>query len=124
MALPSEVFLSHASADKKFATRLANTVRRHGVHVWYSPMHIRGSQQWHDEIGAALKRCDWFLVVMSPNAVKSKWVKREVRFALNQKRYEDRIIPVLLRTCDVEALSWVLPIYQRVDFRRRFKNGC
>jgi hypothetical protein len=124
MALPNEVFLSHASRDQKFATRLAETLRRHSVPVWYSPTSIRGAQQWHDEIGAALKRCDWFLLVLSPQAVKSKWVKRELLFALEQNHFEDKIIPVLFRPCDVKALSWVLPIYQRVDFQQGFEDGC
>jgi hypothetical protein len=40
--------------------------------------NIRGAQQWHDEIGTALKRCDWFLLVLSPQSVRSMWVKHEL----------------------------------------------
>ena len=60
--MPQEVFLSHASADRAFADRVADVLRRHGIPVWYSPTNILGAQQWHDEIGAALKRCDWWVV--------------------------------------------------------------
>lgn len=41
-----------------------------------SKEHIGGAQEWHDEIGAALDRCDWFPVVLSPQSVASRWVKR------------------------------------------------
>jgi TIR domain len=65
------VFLSHAAQDRKFATRLSKLLKRHRVEVWYSRKHLHGAQQWHDEIGKALERCDWFLIVLSPEAVKS-----------------------------------------------------
>jgi TIR domain len=123
MTLPNEVFLSHSSHDARFVTRLAEAVRRHGIPAWYSRTNIVGAQQWHDEIGAALKRCDWFLLVLSPHSVDSMWVKREMMFALQQKRFADRIIPVLYQSCDVERLSWVLPSLQAVDFQQSFNDG-
>ena len=45
-------------------------------------------------IGAALDRCDWFVVLRSPEAVESKWVKRELCFALENDAYNNRIVPV------------------------------
>src|SRR5213596_3586056 len=87
-------------------------------------VNILGAQQWHDEIGAALKRCDWFLVVLSPHSADSMWVKRELMFALQLKRFADRIIPVLYQPCDVERLSWVLPSLQAVGFQQSFHDGC
>jgi TIR domain len=122
--IPNEVFLSHSNADQDFVMNLANMLRRHGVPVWYSRTNILGVQQWHDEIGAALQRCDWFLLVLSPNAVNSLWVKRELIFALQQNRFENGIVPLLYQACDVERLSWVLPIFQMVDFQRPLDDGC
>ena len=78
--LPAEVFLSHSSQDREMASRVAETLRAHGVPVWFSESNILGAQQWHDEIGAALVRCDWFIVLLSPDAVSSNWVKRELLF--------------------------------------------
>jgi hypothetical protein len=122
--IPNEVFLSHSNADQDFVMNLANMLRRHGVPVWYSRTNILGAQQWHDEIGAALQRCDWFLLVLSPNAVNFLWVKRELIFALQQNRFENGIVPLLYQACDVERLSWVLPIFQTIDFQRPLDDGC
>lgn len=72
---PAEVFLSHSGEDRQFGDELAVVLGRHGVPVWYSATNIQGAQQWHDEIGSALERCDWFLVVLSPASVQSMWVK-------------------------------------------------
>jgi len=35
-------------------------------------MHIVAAKQWHDEIGNALSRCDWFIVVLTPDSVRSQ----------------------------------------------------
>jgi len=66
------VFLSHSTKDRKFALSLARTLKGHRIPYWYSATHIAIARQWHDEIGKALKRCDWFLVVLTPDAVKSE----------------------------------------------------
>jgi hypothetical protein len=121
---PREAFLSHSSIDRAFVERLNDVLRRHGIPTWYSTTNILGAQQWHDEIGLALSRCDWFLLVLSPNAVNSVWVKRELIFALQQNRFENRIVPLLYETCDYEDLSWVLPSFQFVEFRNSFDDGC
>jgi hypothetical protein len=122
--LPNEAFLSHSSPDNSFADLVVETLRRHGIPVWHSRTNIIGAQQWHDEIGAALKRCDWFVLILSPDSVKSVWVKREVLFALNDNRYADKIVPVLYRPCDFDQLSWTLSMLQMVDFTGDFDEGC
>ncbi len=86
-------------------------LRTHGMPVWHSRSNIVGARQWHDEIGSALKRCDWFIVVLSPESV-------EVYMG------EVRIIPLLYQPRDYEKLSWTLSISQIVDFSRSFEEGC
>ena len=123
-SLPSEVFLAHSSRDRKFGVRLADVVRGHGVPVWYSESNIVGARQWHDEIGRALNRCDWFVLILSPSSVKSRWVKHELLYALNEPRYDAHIVPVLYQKCDPVELSWTLNSFQAVDFGGRFSSGC
>jgi hypothetical protein len=116
--------LSHASEDKKIAERLAGVLVAHEVPIWYSQRDIFGAQQWHDEIGAALLRCDWFLLLLSPSSVRSKWVKRELLYVLQNDRYEDHILPLLCRSCDIATLSWTLSQFQAVDLTGEFVAGC
>lgn len=123
-SLPREVFLSHSARDRRFAGRIARVLRRHGIPVWYSHTNILGAKQWHDEIGRALARCDWFAVLLSPHSVKSLWVKRELVYALNEARYDNRIVPVLYKPCAHANLSWTLAEFQFVDFIDDFDQGC
>ena len=87
--MPNEVFLSHSNRDRPFVRKLVDVLRRRGIPVWYSETNIQGAQQWHDEIGAALRRCDWFVLVLSPHAVESKWVKRELLYSLRRAQDTD-----------------------------------
>lgn len=122
--MPTEVFLSHSSRDRSFVNKLVCVLRRHHIPVWYSETDVVGAQQWHDEIGAALARCDWFAVVLSPSAVESIWLKRETIYALQQHRFNDRIAPLLYQPCSYESISWALSSIQMVDFRSDFDEGC
>lgn len=97
-------------------SKLAEELRRHGVPVWYSKTNIFGAQKWHDEIGDALNRCDWFVIVLSPDSVESMWVKRELLFALQENRFDNKIVPIVYNSCDYKKLSWVLPSFQMINF--------
>ena len=121
--LPNEVFLSHSSFDNQFASALAAVIRRHGIPVWYSETNILGAQQWQDEIGAALQRCDWFAVILSPQSADSMWVKRELSYALQQNRFENKIVPITYQPSDYERLSWALSLFQMIDFTRTLEEG-
>ena len=121
---PTEVFLCHASLDWRFATQIAEILKRHGVPVWHSHTDIPGGGQWHDEIGHALRRCDWFVILLSPNSINSAWVKQELMFALAQDRLTDKIVPVVIRACNYDELSWTLSSRQVVDFTEDFEKGC
>ena len=66
----------------------------------------------------------WFLVILSPSAVKSKWVKHELNYALRHSQYDETILPIAYRESDYEALSWMLENFQMVDFTKGFEEGC
>ena len=106
------------------ATRIADVLTAHGVAHFYGPAHLRGAAEWHDEIGRALARCDWFVVLLSPDATKSAWVKHELLYALDKASYRERIVPVVIRRCDPERLSWTLSQIQHVSFLDGFHRGC
>jgi TIR domain len=114
--IPKEVFLSHSAKNRKDATLLAETLRNHGVPVWYSPSNIKSAQQWHDEIGKALRRCTWFLLLLTRASVSSKWVKMELAYAMNHRQYNAHILPIKAEKCNYEDLSWTLGSIQMVNF--------
>jgi hypothetical protein len=117
-------FVSHSAKDRGFVRKLVAVFQSHRIRYWYSAAHILGATQWHDEIGRSLRRCDWFIVVLTPQSVRSTWVRRELLYALNHRRYNARIIPLLCKPCKPAKLSWTLSDFQFVDFTRSFDAGC
>jgi hypothetical protein len=119
---PSELFLSHSSSDRLFADSLAETIRQHGIPVWYSQTNILGAQQWHDEIATALARCDWFALILSPNSAESMWVKRELLYALTQNRFENKIVPYSTKPVNTKNSPGLFS-FQMVDFTSDLEQG-
>ena len=92
------VFLCHSSVDQKFVRRLASDLVKLDVRVWYSEWDMRPGDSLHESIGKALTRSHFVCVVISPDAVKSRWCKEELYQALTQEKAgKARVVPIVLR---------------------------
>jgi hypothetical protein len=78
------VFISHATADRDFVEReIIPLLQGHGVETWYARDDVAAAEEWERTILKGLRSCDYFLVVMSPQSARSRWVKREVDWAFH-----------------------------------------
>jgi len=110
-----KVFISHSSQDRYFVeSKIIPVFARHKIDYWYSKRDLKSAAQWEREIRTGLERCDWLLLVLSPNSVASRWVKAEVDWAVEHRW--GKIEPILLEECDPEDLHLMLPQLQYVDF--------
>jgi rubredoxin len=95
---PRRVFISYSTLDIEYVQNvLVQELCRAGHQPWYSATGIRGSDLWERTIRRELDGSEWFIVVMTPNAVQSEWVRTEVHWAIENRR--GRIIPIMLETC-------------------------
>lgn len=102
----TQVFLSHSSADAKFATHLAADLRSAGIPVWKAPESILDGEEWVSAIERGLTTSTHFLLLQSPAAVDSKWVKFEFNCALALVHQDKmRIIPIDYQPC-AAPLFW------------------
>lgn len=120
---PPKVFISHATADRRRAQRLGRLLDGYNIEYWFSREHLVQGEDWYGGIGGALESCNWLIVVATPAAVRNAWVKREVTYALVDRRYRDRVIPLLFENCTLRRLAWSLQSIQYIDFRRRWQPG-
>lgn len=118
---PNRVFLSHANQDAGFAQQLADDLRRHEYDVWMAPYSIEPGEKWVEAIERGLETSGIFLLVMTPNAAKSKWVKDESNYAIElENQGEVRFI-----TLDV-AEGKMPPMWrlrQNIPFRQDYDEG-
>ncbi len=51
------------------------------------------------------------------------WVKRELSYALQQNRFENRIVPIVYQPSNFEQLSWTLSLFQMINFTGLLDDG-
>lgn len=100
-----KVFISHASGDRRFAASLGEALASAGLRVW-EPHALHPGDNWALESGKALDAADAIIVLLSPDAVASEWVRREIEFAISSPRFKGRLIPVLVRR--TPQVPWIL----------------
>jgi uracil-DNA glycosylase len=93
-------FISHCMQDADFAQRIAAGLRAQGIDVWIAPDSIRPGEEFVDAIQRGLSGTTHFVLVMSPEAFESQWVKLEINTAIRLERDGHLAIsPVLYRDC-------------------------
>jgi sulfatase modifying factor 1 len=116
-----QVFISHAVTDADFAHRLADDLNRLGVHVWIAPESIRPGEEWVDAIERGLGESSHIVIVLTPAALESRWVRKETNVAIALERQGDiHVIPLDVEACKVPLL---LSSYQMIPFRRGYDAG-
>jgi formylglycine-generating enzyme required for sulfatase activity len=116
-----QVFISHANEDADFAHRLAADLKRLGVRVWIAPESIRPGEEWVDAIERGLGESSHILIVLTPAALVSPWVRKETNVAIALERQGNiHVIPLDVEACKVPLL---LSSYQMISFRWSYDAG-
>src|SRR5579883_2776529 len=108
----ADIFISYSRNDSAKALTLAEQPRASGMDVWIDQHGIEGATSWSKEIANALQVCHTMLLLLSPTAVTSKNVAKELSVAT---QLDKRIVPVqVIRTqLEGEFLYHLSPL-QRV----------
>ena len=101
-----QVFLSYDRADEAFAKALSAELTKRGLSVWMDEERLLPGDNWAEQIGEALKKSKAMVVLISPESMRSKWIRHEIEYALGDLRYENRLFPVLVRQTD--QVPWIL----------------
>ncbi len=90
------VFLSYSTKDKLLARKIQATLKGSGLEVWEADNEIFPGDNWAEKMGHALKKSDAMVVLLSPASVESLNVKNDIEYALFNRSFEHRLIPVLV----------------------------
>jgi hypothetical protein len=93
-AMPDDIFISYSRRDQEFVSRLASDLDAQVAGVWFDQSDIQLGEKWHDEIMKGIRECKAFILVLSPDAVESKYVREELQKALELGK---PIFPVIYR---------------------------
>ena len=101
-----KVFLSYAERDEKLAQPIRTELEKGGFKVWDASVKLAPGDNWALELGKALREADAMVVLLSPAALASEHVKREIEYALGEPRFKGRLVPVVVRA--VKEIPWIL----------------
>ncbi len=108
-----KVFISHAheEEDQAVVRRIAEGLRSAGLDVWYDEWEIWPGENFAGKISHALDESQAMVVVITPNSLRSPWVRREIEYALGRESYSGRLVPVIAgRREDIpdDQIPWIL----------------
>ncbi|MEQ8675784.1 MAG: TIR domain-containing protein [Aggregatilineales bacterium] len=120
----NRVFVSYSRRNKNFAERIARDLSDAGLDVWVDWRQIHAGELWQNEIFRGIERSDILVACLSPDAVGSEWVQREINTARDQKKF---IIPVMAINAynnlqETDVLKWLLDVHF-INFESRYEEA-
>ena len=108
---PVRVFLSYAQDDAALAQRLREALAESGLEVSDPDRDHLPGENWDGEVARALEESQAMVVLLTPAAVSSPNVKRNIEYALGAKNYSNRLIPVVVGNLDrfpTAEVPWIV----------------
>ena len=108
------IFISYSRQDCDFVDKLITELAEQDFNTWRDTDNIGGGAAWRAAISRAIRNCEAFLVVLSPQSVASKNVVKELSLADEHRR---PIVPVRFQEFEsLPDIEYQLSGLQWVDF--------
>lgn len=120
--MKSRVFLSYASADEHFAHMIRDALLRANISTVVDPFSLSAGDSISASISKAIAASDFMIILVSPDALKSQWMMREME-TLTSLEWQQRaitVIPVKVRPCVVPQY---LSRWHALDLTRSLPRG-
>lgn len=100
------VYISAAEDAVRVASAVVATLTERGFAPWLDRSSLRLGEQWADEIDRALSECDAAVVVLSPESVRSAWMRNEIDVLMWRRRLaaDFRVVPLATEQFPMDAL--------------------
>jgi len=96
-----KAFISYAAMDRKeVLARVQGLLLTEKFKIFLDVMNLAGAEKWQPRIYEEIENCDVFFLFWSKASKESKWVKKEIEFALDCKKEsgidKPRIHPIVI----------------------------
>jgi len=117
-----KVFISYAQSDERLAEKIAESLKQAGITIRDYRQEILPGELWSEKASQALRDSDAMVVLLTPEAARSKQVRSEINYALSQDAFKNRLIPVVVGSPDKiprKEVPWILWELQVVNLPER-----
>jgi len=94
----SKVFISYSRQDIELVDNIVGEMRKAGLDVWLDREAIKAGNTWQVQIVKGIQTCLAFVLMLSPNSAKSKYVRKEIDLA---QQTEHPFLPLQLEPISV-----------------------
>jgi hypothetical protein len=115
-----KVFISYSPHDEDLARKVAEGLRKSGLEVW-DDRNIFPGDNWAKKTSQALEQSKAMVVLITPEALRSKWVRWEIEYALGKKDFSTTLIPVIVGPAEAiprDEFPWILRRLNIVNLSR------
>ncbi len=120
-----KVFISYSQKDEALASRVVASLEEAGLDAWFSKREIMPGDNWADKIAHGLRESDAMVVLLTPNALESDSQRWDIDYALSQRPFKRRLIPVLVGDSDdfpSDRIPWIFSHLQTIKLSENAKN--
>jgi len=113
---PLKIFVSHSHEDNAFCQQLVRALRGAGADAWFDE-HDLGAGHLLDAVERELRQRPIFLLILSPAAMQSQWVRNEAIWAFNRMQRDPQrvFLPVVAQPVDADTLWLFIESFKRIE---------
>lgn len=115
------VFLSYDHRDRSAARTVGEILEQEGFEVLDPVSNLLPGQDLVRQVERSLARAQAMVVLLSPHAADSPWVKYEIGYAIAERRFQERLIPIVLKTGT--KVPWILRKLGVVELTSGVRRG-
>ncbi|MDQ3011204.1 MAG: toll/interleukin-1 receptor domain-containing protein, partial [Acidobacteriota bacterium] len=122
------IFISYSRKDAEWKDRLAShfgVAEKQGqLNQWFDTL-ISAGEDWEPQIEAAMNAASIAVLLVTDNYLNSEYVREKEIPILLRRRATDglRVIPILIKPCDWEAVGWLKKMNLLPDPKRPISTG-
>ena len=118
------VFISYSQSDKGIVDKITDRFESDNIHYWRDEKDLLIGQVIDKAISEGIQRSWFFLVLITPNSIHSKWVEREFDEASHEEIEGKKIIlPVIGNGMNPSELPARLRRRAYADLNQDFEYG-
>lgn len=120
-----KVFISYSSKDELLATKLVEALEVAGLDAWYKKREVMPGDNWAEKIASGLKESNAMVVLVTPDALESEAVQSSISYALGEKAFSKRLIPVIVGdSADFpkDRIPWIFKRLHTVNLSKDGEN--
>ncbi|MEO0598748.1 MAG: TIR domain-containing protein, partial [Chloroflexota bacterium] len=108
-------FISYSSKDRVTAELISHRIQQSHYDTWLDVDSIRGGSDWESAIHSAIENTDVTIVLVSPDAVESEWVAKEIE---ESRKLAHTILPLIVRSVDLPIKNLNINDKQVIDLTK------